>query len=343
MSSRKLIILCFLSTFLFSGCQATQSPNNTSIDTSSGLVPTVTASTTKAPKITVIPDATTLIVDEVLLSEEDALSIVQGQINNKKYEISLLDDSVTIDSKNYYSFIITENLTALEPAILVNKSNGELSCLSSDGTQTPFSTFSIKSTDADTEYNWNGTFVRKDLRGVTTSTITLIQNDSTSFEFHILSENNLGVNRLSGIGHIDGATAKHFTDDEVSLTFSLDKNQLQLTDNDFFTRNSNSIAGSYVLDKDTDEDFNISEERAIQIIRSLSEYQTGLPADIGDYLIMSDNAKLIIEDRICYSYGAYAEFENKNILMTTFYVTADMNAVYTYNSTSNTYKRVYGK
>ena len=342
MLSRKLIILCFLTTILCSGCQTTQSPNNTSLDTSSELTPTVTASITQAPKITVTPEATP-IVGEVLLSEEDALSIVQGQINSRKYSISLLDDNVIINSKNYYSFIITENLTALEPAILVNKSNGELSCLSSDGKQTPFSTFSTKPIEEETESNWNGTFVLKDLRGVTTSTITIIQNDSSSFEFYILSENSLGENRLSGIGHIDGTTAKHFTDDEVSLTFSLVENQLQLVDNDYFTRNSNSIAGSYTLDKDTKENLTISEEEAIQIIHSLSDLQTGLPADINDYLILSDNIKLIIEDRICYSYGAYAKFDHKNILMTNFYVTTDGNAVYTYNSMKNTYERVYGK
>lgn len=342
MSSRKLIILCILTTILFSGCQAAQSPIKNSIDTSSGLTPTVTVAITKAPEITTTPEATP-ISDEVLLAKEDALSIVQRQINSKKYSISLLADNVTINSKNYYSFIVTENLVALEPAILVNKSNGELSCLYSDGKHTSFTSFPNTPKKEETENNWNGTYVRKDLRGVTTSTILLTQNDSSSFEFHILAENSLGVNRLSGIGHVDGTTAKHFTNDEVSLNFSLDQNQLTVSDDDYFTKNSISIAGTYVLDKDTEETLTISEEDAIQILLSLSSLQTGLPAEINEYLILSDNTKLIIEDRICYSFGVYAKFEQKDILMTTFYVTVDGNAVYTYNSIKSTYERIYGK
>ncbi len=342
MSFRKLIMLCSVTTILCSGCQAAQNKNNTTIETPSELTPAVTISITQAPKITTIPEATPF-AEDIFITEEDALSLVKAQINTRKYSVSLLAENVTIHSKNYYSFIVSENLTALEPAILVNKNTGELTCLTPDGKQTSFSTFTVKPVNDDTEINWNGTFVRKDLRGVTTSTITLIQNDAASFEFHILAENSLGINRLSGIGHIDRTTAKHFTNDEVSLNFTLDKNQLTLTDDDFFTKNTNSIAGSYILDKDTKENLTISEEDAIHIIRSLSLDQTGLPAKIDDYLILTDDTKLIIEDRICYSFGAYAKFEHKNILMTNFYVTVDGNAVYTYNPIKNTYERVYGK
>ncbi|ABX43716.1 hypothetical protein [Lachnoclostridium phytofermentans] len=342
MSSRKLIMLCILTTILCSGCQATQGPNNSSISTSSELTPDVTISVTGAPDITETPEATP-IAEDILITEEDAISLIQGQINTRKYSISLLTENITINSKNYYSFIATKNLTALEPAILVNKNTGELSCLTSDGKHTPFSSFSISPVKEDTETNWNGTFIRKDLRGVTTSTVTLIQNDSTSFEFHILARNSLGVNRLSGIGYIDGTTAKHFTNDEISLTFTLDNNYLTLTDNDFFTENWNSIAGSYVLDKDVNEDLTIVEEDAIQMIRSLSTLQTGLSAEINEYQILSDNTKLIIKDRICYSFGTYAKLENKDILVTNFYVTLDGDAIYTYNSIKNTYECIYGK
>ncbi|HCL03635.1 MAG TPA: hypothetical protein DHW61_14710 [Lachnoclostridium phytofermentans] len=342
MSSRKLIMLCILSTILCSGCQATQSPNNSSISTSSELTPAVTISVTGAPNITDKPEALP-ITEDILITGEDALSLIQGQINTRKYTISLLSENITINSKNYYSFIVTKNLTLLEPAILVNKNTGELSCLTSDGKHTPFSSFSITPAKDDTEINWNGTFVRKDLRGVTTSTITMIQNDSTSFEFHILARNSLGVNRLSGIGYIDGTTAKHFTNDEVSLTFSLDQNYLTLSDDNFFTENSNSIAGSYVLDNNVNEDLTILEDDAIQMIHSLSTLQTGLPAEIDDYLILSDNSKLIIEDRICYSFGVYAKLENRSILVTNFFVTVDGNAVYTYNTVKNSYECIYGK
>lgn len=342
MSSRKLIMLCILSTILCSGCQATQSPNNSSINTSSELTPAVTIPVTGAPNITETPEVSP-IAEDILITEEDAISLIQGQISSRKYSIALLAENITINSKNYYSFILTKNLTALEPAILVNKNTGELSCLTSDGKHTPFSSFSINPIKEDTETDWNGTFVRKDLRGVTTSTITLIQNDSTSFEFYILAQNSLGVNRLSGIGYIDGTTAKHFTNDEVSLTFTIDNNYLTLSDDDFFTENWNSIAGSYVLNKDVNEDLTILENDAIQIIHSLSTLQTGLPTEIDDYLILSDNLKLIIEDRICYSFGAYAKLDNKDILVTNFYVTVDGNAVYTYNSIKNSYDCIYGK
>jgi hypothetical protein len=342
MSSRKQIMLCILTTILCSGCQATQSPNNPSIGTSSELTPSVTISITGAPNVTKTPEAAS-IAEDIFITEEEALSLIQGKLNATKYSISILTQNITIDSKNYYSFILTKNLTALETAILVNKNTGELSCLTSDGKHTPFSSFSIRPSKEDTETNWNGTFVRKDLRGVTTSTITLIQNDSTSFEFHILARNSLGINRLSGIGYIDGTTAKHFTNEEVSLTFTLDNNYLTLADDDFFTENWNSIAGSYILDKDVNEDLAILEDDAIQIIRSLSTLQTGLPAEIDDYQIQSDTTKLIIKDRICYSFGVYKKIENNNILITNFYVTVDGNAVYTYDSIKNTYVCIYGK
>lgn len=343
MSSRKLISLCILTAILCSGCQAANSNHSSSVGTSSNLTPTVTISATKAPEVTKSPEAeATPIAEEIRLTEEDALALVQQKINTKKYNISLLSENVTIKAKNYFSFIVTENLTALEPAILVDKYDGKLSCLSSDGKQSEFDTFPTTSIPEKTECNWNGTFVRKDLRGVTTSTIKITQNDSTSFEFQILAENSYGSNRLSGIGHINGKNAKHFTKDEVTLTFNLENNQLTIIDNDYFTKNMNALAGTYFLDKDTETSLTISEEEAIKLIRTLSTIQTGLPAQIEEYLILSDDTSLIIEDRVCYSFGAYAKFNHKNILMTTFYVTVDGNAIYTYNAIENSYELIYG-
>lgn len=343
MSSRKLITLCILTTILCSGCQATDKNHSPSVGTSSELTPTVTISATKAPEATKPPEAeATPIAEEMRLTEEDALALVQQKINTKKYNISLLSENVTIKAKNYFSFIVTENLTALEPAILVDKFDGKLSCLSSDGKQSEFDTFPTTPIPEKAECDWNGTFVRKDLRGVTTSTIKITQNDSTSFEFQILAENSYGANRLSGIGHIDGKNAKHFTNDAVTLTFTMDKNQLTIIDNDYFTKNMNSIAGTYLLDKDTETSLTISEEDAIALIRTLSSVQTELPAKIEEYLILSDKTTLIIEDRICYSFGAYAKFNHKNVLMTTFYVTVDGNAIYTYDAMENSYERIYG-
>ena len=82
----------------------------------------VEPSATPSPIIT--PEVTVTEVPQI--TEVEALKLVTDAIADVQYSISLKNDNLSIDGKEYYAYIISKDGTEIDPEIIVLKENGTL-------------------------------------------------------------------------------------------------------------------------------------------------------------------------------------------------------------------------
>lgn len=108
--------------------------------------PTETVTATKAPKATATPVPTP--TEEPVLSQTEALRIVNEIIQLENYSIELLDDHLMIDGAEYYSFCVNnEKGEGMEPLLIVEKREGTLLCYDMTGVVAPIAKFPLDKTE----------------------------------------------------------------------------------------------------------------------------------------------------------------------------------------------------
>lgn len=291
--------------------------------------PTPSIEPTPTPK----PSASVIEGEEVDVSTAQLL--IGERIDTTKYSLTLLTDQMEIDSQEYIAFIASTGTTPLEPILLVNKKNGKLFCMSSEGKCIAFGNFPSNPTDTikDT-YEWSGTYYRKDKYDRIIGTLQVQQNDSSSFEFMLYCADSTTSATFAGIGHIDGDYAIFTDESDHELVFQISEEAITLFDDDeLFTKNGLAIGGSYnFATYETSEDYRISIEDAVTTLSQLTSYQTKLPANLSEYTLIPESKMVIVKDRICYVIGAYAEFEEQQVLITKLYFSIDGTVAFAYDS-----------
>lgn len=143
------LFLCFIIVCTtFTGCHKKKSEEEVVVETT--VTPTVTPDITGTP--TMQPEDTieeptpsvTETVEEVL-SQEEALKIVQNKIDEQGYFVELLMDNLEIGDKTYYEYQISDGSSVIEQNLIVDKASGELLCYNADKSIAPFSEFSLYS------------------------------------------------------------------------------------------------------------------------------------------------------------------------------------------------------
>ncbi len=114
---------------------------------------TATPKATKAPEATATPVPTP--TEEPVLSQTEALRIVNDIIELENYTIELLDDHLMIDGVEYYSFCVNgENGESMEPLLIVEKKKGTLLCYDMTGIVAPIEKFPLDKTETGSEGKW---------------------------------------------------------------------------------------------------------------------------------------------------------------------------------------------
>jgi hypothetical protein len=340
---RKILIFAFfLVTILLSGC--TNKKNSKDIINDNHSFPTTTqiASTTPTftPTPTIKPSASITIGEEISIA--DAQTILEEHLDTSIYSVELLSETVDIDTQQYISFIASEDATPLEPILIVNKYNGKVSCMSKSGKLIAFNNFPSNSHDDIVTYDWNGTYFMRDDYERIISTLQMVQNDSSSFEFIIQSKDNVTSYLLAGIGHISEDSAIFTDENDSELVFMMEEDKVILYDKQAFSNNGLSIEGTYEFESSEEvESLRITPTMALELVSELSMLETKLPVEISEYTLKSSKNTVIVQNRICYEIGAYAKLEAHNILMTTFYVSIDGNVAFAYDDIAkNTYATI---
>ncbi|MCH5273713.1 MAG: hypothetical protein J1E35_08565 [Lachnospiraceae bacterium] len=108
-------------------------------------VPTVGPTATQAPSG---GNTTPTPTEKPGFSAKEAENIVRKQIDEAEYTIELLDDHLMIDGVEYYSFCVNDkNGEAMEPLLIVEKTEGTLLCYDFSGVVSQFSKFPLDKTE----------------------------------------------------------------------------------------------------------------------------------------------------------------------------------------------------
>lgn len=107
---------------------------------------------TPPQSVTVTPEATATPVptptEEPMLSQTEALRIVNEIIQLENYSVELLDDHLMIDGAEYYSFCVNdEKGEGMEPLLIVEKKEGTLLCYDMSGVVAPIEKFPLDKTE----------------------------------------------------------------------------------------------------------------------------------------------------------------------------------------------------
>ena len=85
------------------------------------------------------------------ISEAEAVKTIQDKIGEHGYFIELLEDSLNIGEKVYYSYQISDSSAKIEPNVLVDKISGDLLCYYKDGSTASFSEFPLFTEPSDSQ------------------------------------------------------------------------------------------------------------------------------------------------------------------------------------------------
>ncbi len=112
---------------------------------------------TKVPEGTTdtpTPEAPTP-TEEPVLSQTEALRIVNEIIELDNYTVELLDDHLMLEGVEYYAFCVNgENGESMEPLLIVNKKKGILMCYDLVDGMAPIEKFPLDNTETGNEGRW---------------------------------------------------------------------------------------------------------------------------------------------------------------------------------------------
>lgn len=302
--------------------------------------PTMTASPSDissanalTPSATPLPSATPA-PSQNGYSPEAASELIRAFLDSEYYEISLVSDDLRIDSEDFYTFLISQKGSAIEPLILVNKETGELKCILSDNTVQEITAHPLYKETGDAAVSWNGIYIILDEDGALRSYIILAQTDDEHFEFTAYSYLDQEVDELSGVAQISGTEASFVSESGASLHFSWSGTNLILDHK--HPAGAGRLTGIYSYTENQDSNVvKISAQEAIERLCSLEQNQTGLAGSMADYFFYVQNDITIMNDRLCYNILAYSNEGNRLYYKAQFFVTLDGGTVYCQENSSD--------
>lgn len=367
--TRMLFLVCMLATsFMLNGCSeltstAVHNPTSTAspdVTPESHTEETTATQDPQAP-VTPLPDngfvtensenSTELLGNEnsnsisesaapeeaLLLTAEEAKTLIEEKLDMRKYAVTLLSEALSIGGNEYYQFVVSEQALAIEPTLIVNKYDGSITCLASDGTITAYSSYPLYNPLTDAICDWNGIYRRHISETETNATILMGQGDPTSFEFCIDAINSsLNIGQLYGTATIKGNTAS-FTDEQgFSLSFTMTDDGLTITESglNIYAGHNVTFNGDYTYEQEFTLQNKITSDKAIRLLKTLSSASLNLPNSIINYQVRCDDMILNVHDKICYTISIYDTTGESETLMNTYYVAIDGSVIYRYDLTS---------
>lgn len=285
------------------------------------------------PSATPSPSATPPPAAGIFTPESAALE-VRGFLDSGHYEVSLVSDDLSIDSEDYYTFLISLKGSAIEPLVLVNKKDGSLKCILADNTVQDITTHPLYHDAGSAVISWNGTYTVMGEDGTLRSYIMMEQTDDGHFEFTAYSYLAHAVEELSGVAQISGDEASFTGDTGAALNFSWSGSNLVL-DHKHPTQQAN-LSGIYTYTEDQDSKVvTVTPQEVLDRLSRLDAAQTGLAGTMSDYLYYMPDDITIMNDRLCYNVLVYSNEENRLYYQAQLFVTLDGGTVYCQGKTSD--------
>lgn len=292
------------------------SPDTSDPDTP--LPPSATPSPSAAP--TPVPGAYT---------PEAAADQIRAFLDVEHYDITLVSSDLHVETQDYYTFLISQKGSAVEPLILVDKKDGNLKCILSDNTMQEISMHPLyHDTDSDdTTISWNGTYIIKAEDGSLLSYIIMEQTDDGHFEFTAYSYLDSKVEELSGVAQIAGERASFTSDSGASLTFSWSGANLVLDHT--HPAQGATLTGIYTYTEEQDSKVvTVPPQEVLDRLAKLDAAQTGLGGNMQDYLFYMQDDVTIMNDRLCYNVLVYSSEGYRLFYQAQFFITLDGGTVY---------------
>lgn len=334
-----LLVFCLF----VAGCKKKEpdpEPTDTSSQTTSeSTEPTVSESSSQSPSESTEPDTepssegTTEQASEdkpsgggdqsVLLTKEDAESLIGEKINTDIYMVELVTEALQVSGREYYRFSVSSNGSKIEPSLIVDKESGVIYCYTEAGEVKNYSSFPLYNASVDAVCDWNGVFSKYSGDGVLLASIDLGQADTSSFEFTMTASSEESDVSFMGVGRIRGNTAV-YSESGYQLDFLMKEDALVITEsgvNPFHV----TLSGEYKNDELLKDDSSkaITPDEALAVLSSLTTKETGLPADLKEYVIMADEGTVTIKDTDCYSISVYSDLGERMELMGVYNVSVD--------------------
>ncbi len=264
--------------------------------------------------------------DTVLLTADDAMSLVCERIDTGIYSVDLVEESLAVEGNDYYQFLVSSNGSAIYPSLIVNKQSGSIFCYTEEGEVRGYSSFPLYDASVDAVCDWNGVFSLYSGDGSVLASIDLGQADSHSFEFTLTASGT----ELFGVAQIRGNTALYERDGS-QLDFLMKENSLVITESGS-SLGGTSLSGEYLSAASSFEQTDpISSEEAMDLVSALSMEQTGLPAELSEYTITVEEGTVEINGTLCYSVCVYSDLGERMQLMKVFSVSVDGEHIYTFD------------
>lgn len=266
-------------------------------------------------------------------SSEMATEKIREFLDSPHYGITLVSDDLTIDSDNYYTFLISLRGSAIEPLILVNKLSGELKCIMQDNTIAEIAAHPLYH-EADTALiSWNGTYIILDEEGTLRNYIILAQVDDEHFKFTAYSYLDNQVEELSGVAKISEREASFISGSGTKLFFSWSGANLVLEHS--HQKGMGSLTGIYSYTENQDANVvNVSPQEAVDRLSRMDAKAAGLSGSMQDYFFYVQDDITIMSDRLCYNVSVYSNEENRLFYQEQLFVTLDGKTVYRQEKTS---------
>lgn len=263
----------------------------------------------------------------VLLTSDEAMSLIRERINTDIYTVELVEESVSVEGKDYYQFLVSSNGSAVYPYLIVDKQSGTIFCYTEEGEVREYSSFPLYDASVDAVCDWNGIFSLYSGDGTVLSSIDLGQADSHSFEFVLTAS---GI-ELTGVAQIRGNTALYEADG-YQLDFLMKEDSLVITESGTGPAET-SLSGEYRSEASTLEQSAdpISSEEAVELVSSLTAEQTGLPTQLSEYTLTVEEGTVEINGNLCYSVCVYSDLGERMQLMKVFNVSVDGEHIYTFD------------
>lgn len=329
---KKMVKLCFLCFMIltFSGCTKN---TDTGDNRPNAVSPSPPELTDIPPDITSEPDtpaASPSPIPTALPSDfspEAAMELVARTIISGSYDISLVSNTLVLDSEKYYTFLVSLKGTAIEPLIIVNQQTGELKCISSDNTVSEITIHPLYQEPDAEIITWEGTYIIQSADGILSNYIILTPLDTRRFEFTAYVYLETGISELSGIAEIKEDTASFSSEGGITLTFSWSGSSLIIKQQP--VSSERNFSGTYTYTSEADSTVTqISMEEALQKLLTLTAEESMLKRPMEEYSYYVQDEAVILNDHLCYSIIAYTEKNNRLFYVAQFYITVDGVSIY---------------
>ncbi len=143
------LFLCFIIiSVAFTACRKKKTVENSDVHntitpsvTSTPITPTMVQEEKLEEPTPSIPETKETV--EEIISQSEALKMVQAKIDERGYFVELFMDNLKIGDRTYYVYHISDGSSVIDPNVIIDQASGEMLCYKSDGSTAPFSDFPL--------------------------------------------------------------------------------------------------------------------------------------------------------------------------------------------------------